>query len=415
MSSSRLVRSGRCLALFGVFLGLHSTSGISQTIVDWYGVPNFSPPQALTPQAPQSRGLFSDSSYMVEPAYIVIVPQMGPPIDPRGPAPPAPPPPPTPPMQVMPVQPRGLFQLRTADLFDRPRVGDYGRQSFRPDTYPTLPDVTRSLGNSVAEPVPAKDFTARLTIPLLFTTTAVSNITGTTVGNTGDWHTLPEATLSWSHVYDTRKLSAEASLGTDRYKEFTDVNSDFASFSASAAFGEHSGAILKPYVRYTGTFLYLPTFRSLETQFHDLAAGFTAGIGFRNGLGLDYDRSGDPGDLSIKLDVRGGKRFSDISDYELRFAYGRAVFAYTLSKEWRLEGVPKFNARWYDNYFGLKRTDYRPGADLSAIWTPEWLKRLGRYSELSLNMNIARNYSNVPEAAYRLWEAGPTLELRYKF
>ena len=42
-------------------------------------------------------------------------------------------------------------------------------------------------------------------------------------------------------------------------------------------------------------------------------------------------------------------------------------------------------------------------------WTPDWLKKIVKRSELSLNLEYYRNYSNLIDKSYSLWEVGPTL------
>jgi hypothetical protein len=69
----------------------------------------------------------------------------------------------------------------------------------------------------------------------------------------------------------------------------------------------------------------------------------------------------------------------------------------------------------YESYYGERRIDYRPGADVGLIWSPDWLKALAKRSELSMNFGIYHNYSSIPEKAYTLWDVGPTLSLRTKF
>jgi hypothetical protein len=89
--------------------------------------------------------------------------------------------------------------------------------------------------------------------------------------------------------------------------------------------------------------------------------------------------------------------------------------AYIISDSWRMEVSSGIRARWYENYNGEKRTDVRPGASMAVTRTPDWLKKIVKRGELSLNFDYYRNYSNIVDKSYSIWELGPTLSLRTKF
>jgi hypothetical protein len=106
---------------------------------------------------------------------------------------------------------------------------------------------------------------------------------------------------------------------------------------------------------------------------------------------------------------------SDTTKYQNTFASARLTGAYVISSDWRVEANASIRARWYEDYNGERRTDWRPSASVGLFWSPDWLKKLVKRSELSLNLEYYRNYSNLPDKSYSLWEVGPTLSLRTKF
>ena len=130
---------------------------------------------------------------------------------------------------------------------------------------------------------------------------------------------------------------------------------------------------------------------------------------------IAYAEAGEPGDSSLNSDVRAGTRLSSYTDYQYRFVTAKLEVVTYLTKELRFEVTPKFNARWYPDYYGDKRNDYRPGADVGLIWTPQWLQDIVKRSQIGFNFNIYRNYSNISAKTYSLWEAGPTVEMKFKF
>lgn len=260
-----------------------------------------------------------------------------------------------------------------------------------------------------------KDFTATLILPALYASSAVNGNLDSTVESKGDWHATPEVALKWSRQYDFAKLSSEIGANIDRYRRTSDANGDAIFLNAKAELGNGKSNYFVPYVRYSDTLLFIPSFKQLDISLHDLAIGFSSGIGSRNGKALPYADAGDPGDGSANLDVRVGTRLSSYSDYQYRFVTARLELVAYLTDQWRLELTPKFNARWYSDYYGEKRNDYRPGIDVGLVWTPDWLQTIVKRSQIGFGFNFYRNYSNIADKTYSLWEAGPTLELKAKF
>ena len=80
-----------------------------------------------------------------------------------------------------------------------------------------------------------------------------------------------------------------------------------------------------------------------------------------------------------------------------------------------MEANVSIRLRWCEDYNGEKRTDVRPSASLALTGTPDWLKKIVKSGELSLNLEHYRNYSNITDKNYSIWELGPTLSLRTKF
>jgi hypothetical protein len=130
---------------------------------------------------------------------------------------------------------------------------------------------------------------------------------------------------------------------------------------------------------------------------------------------IPYSDASDPGDVSVLFDARFGRRMSDTTSYQNTFASARLTAAYVISSDWRVEANASIRGRWYEDYNGERRTDWRTSAAVGLIWSPDWLKKIVKRSELSFNLEYYRNYSNLTEKNYSLWEVGPTLSLRTKF
>jgi hypothetical protein len=267
-----------------------------------------------------------------------------------------------------------------------------------------------------------KDFSLEFNLPVRYSSNVASPTTDSLLEHRADGYASLELVLKWSHQFDWAKLSAEIGAGMDRYFAVHDANLDslFSTVKIQKTDGKSDRFV--PYALLSSSIYYDPTFSIHEINFYDIAGGFYTGIGWRDkylvpniGSVIPYADAMEPGDVSVLFDFRVGRRQSDVSDYQNTFIQAKAELAYTFAKNWRAETAGKFRARWYNDYFGDRRVDYRPGASIGVFWSPDWLKVVVKRSEISLEFEAYRNYSNLPDKNYSLWELGPTLSLRTKF
>jgi hypothetical protein len=290
-------------------------------------------------------------------------------------------------------------------------VGDRPERSERRDTDGKTPEKSAD-----------KDFTIGIDIPARYSSNVTSASTDSIVENRPDGHVTPEVYLKWSHQYDWFKASAEIGASVDRYFKTSDANLDSLHSTLKIAKTDGKHEYFVPYAMFSTDMFFLPTFKTPDITYNDVAAGFYSGLAWRDKQRIPYVDSlipysdaGEPGDVSFLFDARFGRRMSDTASYQNTFASARVTGTYFISSDWRVEANTGIRARWYEDYHGERRTDWRPSAALGLIWTPDWLKKLAKRSELSLNLEYYRNYSNIPDKSYSLWEVGPTLSLRTKF
>jgi hypothetical protein len=262
--------------------------------------------------------------------------------------------------------------------------------------------------------VESKDFQATLRVPFSYVSSVVSPA-GDTAINKGDFHAAPEIALRWSRQYSWVKPTVTVGVGTDLYATVREGNIDTFFTSFKLAFTDGKSDLFVPYATYVGTIYSQGFFRREDITYHEGALGFSSGIGLRGSKVIKYDEADKAGDMSINLDVRAGRRLSDISGYDNTFVQAKLDVDYVFSKTLTGEVTPKLRVRWYDDYFGDPRRDYRPGLGLRAIWKPEWLKPFASRSEIALNFDVYRNFSSLPDKTFSQWELGPTLELNAKF
>ena len=268
----------------------------------------------------------------------------------------------------------------------------------------------------------SKDFEVGLTLPVRYSSNVANAAVDSLVTTRGDWYASPEAYVKWSRQYEWAKLSAEVGAGLERYAvtQEGDIDSLYATFKIAKTDGEQD--LFVPYAMLRSSMYFEPTFKSPEISYNDFSVGFSSGIAWRDRELIPYIDSlirytdaAKPGDVSLLFDARVGRRMTDTIEQQNTFVSLRVELGYVLDERWSLELSPRFRARFYENYHGEQRIDYRPEFSATLNWKPEWLKAFMPRAQLSFGFDTYRNYSNIPGKTYSLWSAGPILELRAKF
>lgn len=285
------------------------------------------------------------------------------------------------------------------------------------------PELRGETNSKTAPEQPAaKDFTIGFDLPARYSSNVTSISTDSIVEDRPDGHVTPEVYLKWSHQYDWLKASAEIGASIDRYFKTNDADLDGVHSSFKIAATDGKWEYFVPYASISNEMFFLPTFKQPDLTYHDAVIGFYSAVAWRDkslipyvDALIPYSDASEPGDVSFNFDARLGRRMSDTTDYQNTFVKAQATGAYVISANWRAEVSTSMRVRWYENYHSERRTDLRPSAAFGLIWSPDWLKKLVKRSEISFNVEYYRNYSNIPEKSYSLWEIGPTLSLRTKF
>jgi hypothetical protein len=262
----------------------------------------------------------------------------------------------------------------------------------------------------------SKDFEFIFTLPLLYSSSVVRDDDDVVAGRKGDRHADPDLLLKWSRQFTHVKLSAEIGVTLERYATVREADSDAIAAAVKMELTDGRSDLFVPYLGYEQTLEYLPTFAKRDETLHDFEVGFTSGIGIgRDGALISYGDADEPGRTSVKLDARVERRFAEPRALDRLAVKVGIDFTRTVTKDYSLSITPQFRARWYDDYFGKFRRDLRPGIELKATWTPDWLTRPLPGAELEFLLTFERNYSNLVDKRYTLWELGPALVLRSKF
>jgi hypothetical protein len=282
--------------------------------------------------------------------------------------------------------------------------------------------ATRDGDGKTPESSSDKDFTIGMDLALRRSSSVTSASVDSIVEDRPDSHVTPDVYLKWSHQYSGWKASAEIGATMDRYFKTPDANLDGLHSAFKLAKTDGKFEYFVPYATFNTEMFFLPTFKTPDITYNDFAVGFYSGVAWRDKERIPYIDSlipysdaEEPGDVSVMFDAKFGRRMSDISNYQNTFASAKLSGTYYISSDWRVEANASIRGRWYEDYNGEKRTDWRPSAAIGLVWTPDWLKKIVKRSELSLNLEYYRNYSNIVEKNYQIWEIGPTLSLRTKF
>ena len=262
----------------------------------------------------------------------------------------------------------------------------------------------------------SKDFEFVLTMPFLYSSSIVRSDSDTAIGDSGDKHVDPDFAIQWSRQFSHIRLETFVAATLERYSTVREADVDRLTTGVKVELTDGRSDLFVPYFQYELTMDFVPVFSTREDTLHDFAVGFSSGIGFgRDGKKIPYSEANDPGHSSVKFDIQAGRRFADLRDLDRFFVEMNLDFAHTISNHWALVVTPAFKTRWYNNYFGEARSDYRPSIELKAEWTPDWLTRQLPDALIEFGVLFERNYSNLAEQRNTLYEFGPTIILSSKF
>jgi len=270
--------------------------------------------------------------------------------------------------------------------------------------------------DSKDRPRQSKDVEVTVTLPVDYTSNAIRASTETVVGRgQADVHFHPDIAAKWSHQYDWAKLTATGGVGFDRYFEVRDADENTMFWSFKMAFTDGKSDLFVPYLSYIGLAGFEPDFSFRTDILNDANVGFTSGIGFdKNGRVIGYKDASKDGESSLQLDLRLTRRMAEPSSQDMVQVMAALEYEYIFNKEWKLNLAPRVRVRWYDDFHGEKRRDIRPSVIAKAIWTPEWLTQVMPRAEIDFILFYQRNFSNLREEEYVVWELGPTVIFAWK-
>ena len=302
----------------------------------------------------------------------------------------------------------------SAPRFDRQSpIQDIRGQGFTP-----VPSASRPAPGPTPEP-PApqsKDFRFLLELPIEWTSgVSVAGADGTPL-QTGAWHGTPDITLKWSHQFANLKISASLGLTSDRYYQEADYDANTVEGTIKLLLTDGNPAVLVPYFKYTGRIDIAGQFDGIDDTTQDMSLGAISGFGLApDGKLLSFSDASDAGDGSLGIDLRAGHRFSDSGDLRMFFAQIELPLEYVVDDDLTMDLTPSFQMRFYDQYYLGYRRDWKAGAELKVLWSPDWLRSVLPGGELNTRINYLSSVSNIVGKSYSLWDIGPSIALESKF
>ncbi len=256
-------------------------------------------------------------------------------------------------------------------------------------------------------------FEFALTLPVLYSSSVVGALDDAVVEDRPDWHADPDLTLEWEKQLSSVRLTLAAGAALERYAEVRDADLDAVAAGLTVELTDGASDLLVPFLEYEGAASFDPLFAHRTEKVHDVAIGFTTGLGFdTQGDRIPFDSADAPGSTALEFEVRAGRRFADPRSLERTFLEAGVEAERILSDTLSVAVESALKIRWYDE---RDRIDVKPAIELSLLWTPEWLTRSLPDAELALLFSWERNMSTLPSKSYTRWEGGPLVTLAYEF
>jgi len=277
---------------------------------------------------------------------------------------------------------------------------------------PTTPQTPQTAGTS-------QDFRLVVTLPAYGTNNAIgsaADAASTDRTQLPDGHVTPDVLLRWVHQFSFVKLSASLDASVDRFFIHSDQDSDSLYASFKAAWTDGSSDLFVPYVAYNGTLDFGPGLGEWNDTLYSFLLGFSSGVGLgAGGRVIRFRDAVNPGDWSVSLDTAIGKRLANPSRFANQFAIASVDVVYNVSTTLRFGVTPSVRWRYYNDYFGAPRRDFRFVGYARAEWNPDWLTRINPDAELQFGVSFLRNQSTLRSANYSQWEGGPSVSLSWRF
>ena len=146
---------------------------------------------------------------------------------------------------------------------------------------------------------------------------------------------------------------------------------------------------------------YEPGFQTRDDTFYNFLVGFTSGVGIsaKGGI-IPFRESSGVGDWSVAVDVSGGRRLADPSDFQNYFGILVADVVYNLRKDVTLGFLSAVRVRDYSDYFAETRRDTFVAFQARVELTPKWSRGPKSISQFPIS-GIRRLCRYCPIAAGR--------------
>lgn len=319
------------------------------------------------------------------------------------------------------------FQRRRSDILTTPStiLGATGTVASK------RAQAIQMLAPAADEPEkPAPEFSFNVIAPFFFN----SNANGAPQGQSessgeGD----PELKLTWGRQLKSAPIALSAILDTDmdRYTHFSDADGDKAYAALKSSFTDGSDdQDFIPFISYSATLTFKPTYQHLNATTHDINIGFDKTSNFDGNWNQQPSGSDTSAGTawSVGLTSKLQRRETD-GGASSTALYLQPSLSHTWSKHWNTTVEVDVVARGFDRSKDFSRRDLtiNPFLDIQFIFPASWFgneetdggdgqkQSVFGTPKLDFLVSYLRVFSNKEDARIEVWSVGPILSTSWKF
>jgi hypothetical protein len=306
------------------------------------------------------------------------------------------------------VDHKSLFWLVVAAVVAAGMPSRAPAQTVDSDVRNELKTERRDQLRSLRIAPPPKEFDVSVTVPFTYNTNPGQN----PGSGEASWHWSPDVAAGWRRQFEWARLSTRANVSFDRYTSQHDLDADEAWLLFKAELTDGNDYRWTPYVSYRPDWSFTATFDERVQTTHDFAAGISNMFYLSDaGAWIARRAARMPGATFFGFDISAGYRYSDPEYFSATFLKAKLPFRVVVNERVIAGVQPTLTARWYPDYKGTFRRDFRPGGNVGITWSPEGFDSW----ELSAGAQYTRTFSTRAKSEFSQWDIGPTVSFRVKF
>jgi hypothetical protein len=240
--------------------------------------------------------------------------------------------------------------------------------------------------------------------------------------------TTPEGRLTWSRRFEAVpvRLSALVDVSSDHFNRAHDANADlvYGRLRAQVQTGRDDQE-WQPFVSYTPTYTFTPSFARRVDAWHDVALGGSKAWNWDGDLRRVAVARHTDADTVWSVAINGALQRRERDGGPPSFAaLVNPSLGWTWSARWNASVEVDITRRWFDRFDDRKRRDWLVTPIVTVEFTPPegWLPNPGSGAGralgqpvVDLQVFLSRQASSAEEGRFHQWGAGPVLRTGWRF